>query len=491
MEQPAIVMEARNWPDTGSGGAFAGDPAGDRDQGAGPDLDGKPDIRPVQPGERIKALDVLRGFAILGILPINVQFFRHPASGEALRFDWHSLGTFEYAIEFARVTLVQGKFYALFSILFGLGFALQLGRIEQRGGRFALRFLWRMILLFGIGAAHAIVIWDGDILKSYALGGVILLLFFVIKRGLDRVIRKLSRGRWTRMGPISALILAILLIVLPMTGWAVAVHRSVQVRAAVAAGETLTESQEKEWKRIEKRDNYWVDPERKKERDEERTLYATGSYGEVVQHRASKLVADLLGGLPQLILFVSLFLLGAYLGRCNHIGRADELKRGFSRLLVIAAMIGVPTALAYAWFTATTPDVEVRDWRMWQSGLVMVVSQFALALAYIAMIVLLMGTRAARWLQHLAPVGRMALSNYVMASVLGTVVFYGHGFGAMSVAGVGGELLFMLGVVALQIPLSRLWLTHFRFGPLEWLWRSLSYLRLQPMRQVRGNPAPA
>ncbi len=439
-------------------------------------------IEPVGPNERIHTLDAVRGFALLGILPINVQFFMRP-SGDAFEIDWQNLSTLEYAIEFSRLAMVQGKLYALFSILFGIGFAIQLSRITRQGGIFPLRYLWRLVLLFAIGVAHAIVIWYGDILTTYAMGGVVLLVFFLFKRGADFLIRRLSRGRWHKLGPSSALVLAIAIIAVPMSIWAGISYQSTQLRAAVAAGETLTEKQKADWERLEKRRS----PEAKKEREEknaaERERYLTGSYAQLTQHRVERFSEGLLRMLPQLVMFTSLFLLGAYIGRRNFIGRAAELRSGFVKLLVVATAIGLPAALWFAWISATTTFETRSDWLLWQHNLAKTVSQYALALAYMAAIVLLMQRPIAKWLRHLAPVGRMAMTNYVLSSVLGTFFFYNYGLGMMTEVGPVGEMLFVLGASALLILFSHLWMKHFRFGPLEWLWRSASYLKLQPMRQ--------
>ena len=470
--------------DSGDSGPSNGEPDA-------PQPTGKARIAPVAPGERIQALDVIRGFAIFGILVINVLAFVRPVD-DSFRFDWDSLGSVDHAIAFVRTALVQGKFYTMFSILFGIGFAIQLRRIKDRGGLFAPRYLWRMVLLFAIGAAHEVLIWNGDILSLYAMCGVVLVVFLFIKRAVDFAVRKLSRGRWQKLGPVSILIAAAFYLVGPMTVWAVISHHSSQLRAKVAAGTELTEKQQERWDEIQKRESPEKKAERQEKSDTQRALISGGTYAEVVEHRFERLIETMPQRLPQLLLFTSLFLLGAYIGRRNFIGRAEELRKGFVKLLVCGLAIGLPAAIVFAWITATSTEDTRLGWLAYQHGLSGIISGYALSLAYMAAIVLLMQGKLARWLNYLAPVGRMALSNYILSSVLGTLFFYGYGLGMMKEFGPAGsplfEMIFVLGAFGLQVALSHLWLRHFRYGPLEWLWRSLSYLSWQPMRQTGQTP---
>ena len=147
---------------------------------------------PVCPGERIVTLDVLRGIALWGILFVNVSATTQPADWFGVA--WTEIGPLDYLTEVLKLFFVQGKFYTLFAFLFGLGFAVQLGRAEDKGQRFVWRFLWRMLLLWGIGFAHVIFLWDGDILNMYAVGGVLLLVFYGIKRLLDRLVQVGEQG---------------------------------------------------------------------------------------------------------------------------------------------------------------------------------------------------------------------------------------------------------------------------------------------------------
>jgi len=132
-----------------------------------PDLTSKPAIVPVQQAERVQIVDILRGFALFGILFVNMTIFSRPFQSMLMAADaaapWYDRAG-EWLIHF----LGEGKFYALFSMLFGLGLTLQMERIEARGGRFVPLYLRRLLVLLGIGLVHAFLIWRGDILIMYA-----------------------------------------------------------------------------------------------------------------------------------------------------------------------------------------------------------------------------------------------------------------------------------------------------------------------------------
>lgn len=136
----------------------------------------KSSINPVQQAERIQIVDILRGFALFGILFVNMPAFSQPF--QALLFPMSPAALwYDHAARWLIHFLGEGKFYTLFSLLFGLGFTLQMERIESRGGRFVLFYLRRLLVLLGIGIVHAFLIWAGDILILYALLGLLLLLF--------------------------------------------------------------------------------------------------------------------------------------------------------------------------------------------------------------------------------------------------------------------------------------------------------------------------
>ncbi len=444
-------------------------------------------IQPIPPEERIHTLDVLRGFALLGIMFVNVTAFVQPSAWFAVH--WEELGPVNYAVEVLKLFFTQGKFYTLFAFLFGLGFAVQLARAERVERGFAARFFWRIVLLWLIGIFHIVFLWDGDILNTYAVGGLILLLCYGAKRGVDRLVRRFSKGRREKSPRWLVPVMAGLLIFGPLAAFAGFVNHALNVQAAAEAGEVLSESDQGILKQIES----MSDPKRAVEREQEMAAametFANGSYIDTVSWRIEHLPSRTLSG-PFWFMIAGIFMLGAWFGRNDFIRRAGELRPQFRKLLVISLLVGVPLSALFVYVQMNRPELPALSWQHWLDFFAKTASGLAFMLVYVAAISLLMLTRARRWLEYLAPVGRMALSNYLLQSLLGTLVFYGYGLGFVGKLDSTEQLFYIALVFGGQIMLSRWWLARFRFGPAEWLWRSLTYFKRQPMR-VRGVEAEA
>lgn len=444
-------------------------------------------IEPVQPSERIHTLDVLRGFALFGILFVNVTALSQP--GDWFGVAWQELGPVNYAVEVFKLFFTQGKFYTLFAFLFGLGFAVQLTRAEQRGGRFAGRFFWRVTLLFVIGVLHIVFLWDGDILNTYAVGGVLLLMFFGMKRGIDRLLRRFSKGRREKAPRWIILMAAAILIFGPLTAFGLFVDHAMDVREAALAGEELSEFDQDVWEQVQKAD----DPERVSKHDERiasvNKTFAEGSYVDTVSYRMEQFGKRVLSG-PFWFMIAGIFMIGAYFGRNNFIGRAAELRSGFNKLMIISLLTGIPLSAWFVYVSIAGHGQSQISWWPWLNFFTKTASGLAFALFYVAAVTLLMQTRARGWLEYLAPVGRTALSNYLLQSLIGTTVFYGYGFGLTGKLDALAQVGYIVVLFAFQMWLSKWWLARFRFGPVEWLWRSLTYFKRQPMRLSNRNGAP-
>jgi uncharacterized protein len=453
------------------------------------DTEVKERARPLFAKERVLTLDVLRGFALFGIMFINVYGFFHPDPRGWFDVSWSSVGSAEYGYEVFKVFFVQGKFYTLFSFLFGLGFAVQLASAERRGGNFTLRFLWRMVILWLIGTVHLIFIWDGDILHYYASAGIMLLGFFAIKRlVLDKLVNRFSKTR-DKAPRWFMLVCAALIIFGPQISFGRVVYQQAQIIKAHDAGQTLTQQEQS----IIDRDLRYRSPLRadqhQKAMDKTLAVFTDGSYVDTVNHRIEHSSKRLLPGMFWFTLS-GIFLLGAYFGRNEFIERAVQLRSGFIKLAIAGLVIGVPTGLLFVYgYTAKPADGGI-FW-LWLTFISKTSSALSFALMYVAIITLLMLGPAKRWLIHLAPVGRMALSNYLIQSIVGTFVFYGFGLGLMNNISVLLQVGYVVVLFALQMVFSRWWLDRFRFGLVEWLWRSLTYLKLQPLRIKPSTPEMA
>ncbi|HEX7047709.1 MAG TPA: DUF418 domain-containing protein [Gammaproteobacteria bacterium] len=428
---------------------------------------------PVTAAERIVSLDVLRGFALLGILLVNIAFFAHPVSDA---FNHAGEGGVNGAIAWLTAFFAQGKFYPLFSLLFGLGFAVQLERARRRGGSFVPAYLRRLLVLLAIGVLHGVFIWAGDILTMYAVLGFLLLLL------------GLGRPGWLLGFSITAFVLQLLIAV--GAGFAmqtvtmcepVLEATSPEQTAALdpaivqaCSAEGMAQMQagfaETEAEMLALREAAW-------------TGYTTGSYSEVTAVRAQEfgMMISNMGFLGLQVL--AMFLFGGWLGKREIFSKPHEHKRFLRIVVVLAIFIGAPLS---AWFANISMQIDPANMLdpafMWA----FVVNLFAgplLALGYAGTFMLAMQTRASRGLRVLAPVGRMALTNYLAQSVICTLIFYSYGFGLM--AAEPGPLA-MLGIVAavfvVEVFWSHWWLNRFAFGPMEWVWRALTYFHRPRMR---------
>ena len=392
---------------------------------------------PTSEKQRFAILDVLRGLALMGIALANFPEF-------AL---WTFLGSDEQAamptasidqtVRYVQYLLVDGKFYTVFSILFGIGFSLILAHHGRR------LFLRRMTILVVIGFLHLMFIWSGDILLLYAIGGLLLTLFV-----------KLTDRR--------LLAIAVSLIVIPVMLDALTEFAGIDFAGpfyekwwAVAAANGITEQNFATW------------------------LRDADSYGEVfafLQQGACERMWEFVEGhrLPKVL---GLFIMGYLIGKHRLYARLQELP--LRRILLLSLSIALPTSLLYAW-SATTGH----PWGLTAHAALYAVSVIPMALFYVATICLLYRRRpsVAVWSWIAAP-GRMALSCYIGQSLIGTFLFYGIGMGFGLSLGLVYVELAALTVFALQIVLCRCWLRYFRFGPLEWLWRLATYGHYFPIKR--------
>lgn len=417
-----------------------------------PDLVSKPAIAPVQQMERIQIVDILRGFALFGILLVNMVIFSRPIQSIILPAD-SSMLWYDRAAEWFIHFFGEGKFYALFSLLFGLGLTLLMDRIEARGVKFVPLYMRRLLVLLGIGVVHAFLIWVGDILIIYALIGFLLILFRKAK-------------------PRTLLIWAIILLSLPHLF-------TLGATALVELGRSFPEGAEQinqTFAQVEA--NYAADVERGYR------VYSSGTFAEITDQR----VYDYLSmGLTSLFVLgfnvLAMFLIGVYFGKQQIFQNLEANRPLFRKLLTWGLLIGIPGNAIYA--TLIMPISRVASsWTLALATISQGIGAPMLCLAYVSAFALLAGTPTwGKRLSVLAPVGQMALTNYLTQSIVCTLIFYGYGLGLFGKMGTALGIGLTIVIYLLQIPISHWWMKRFKYGPAEWLWRSLTYLKLQPMRR--------
>jgi uncharacterized protein len=397
---------------------------------------------PVSAGERLPTLDVLRGMALLGVLIANVWFW---FSGLYLRIA-------EFRPELRRLTpdsaayhliaiVVSGRAMAVFSFLFGVGLAVQALRADARGGDVTPLYRRRMAVLLAIGVMHGVLLWYGDILTAYALLGFVLLLF---RNRSDRTLLA-----WA----------AALLVVLPIafTVWTTLASHPAAPAAGAAAADAA-------------RHAAIVDALRSARPDR------------VIPENLRWIRRSYFGPIALAIFPPALgcFLLGLWAGRRRVFERVPENAAAFRRTAAWGLGVGLAAGIAYQ----AVRTLLGADPRLWVQPLLSVLHVLAvvpLAAGYVSATVLLQQRPAwSRRLAVFAPVGRMALTNYLSQTVICLVIFYGGGL--VGRVGVAAALAISLAVFAVQAAWSPWWLARFHFGPVEWVWRSLTYGRRQPMR---------
>ncbi|MCJ0825201.1 DUF418 domain-containing protein [Luteimonas sp. 50] len=477
-------------------------------------------LAPVAAGERIVALDVVRGFALLGIFLMNVEFFNRPIADLDAGLPLAVAPGLDYWAGWFVHVFVRGKFWTMFSLLFGMGFAVMLTRAERAGAAFTAPYLRRTLALGVIGALHFVFLWAGDILFSYALGALLLMVVFnarpQVLLSLAAACAVLATGsalgsklvhapmpwqlfvaiggpllmlgtvaavlrRWPLAGMRNAGLALYLLPFLAMaTAGAVMVMHPPQARLQAAEQASVTPAHRAELAKAEqeRRENLRRHAARVAE---ETRVMRDGSYGEAVALRARGFGGQAAQDAAFAVIVIGMFLLGAWFVRSGVMLDPAAHLPLFRRLAWIGIPLGVGASLVAA--AIATHHVRGQNDGAFQlaTGLAML-GNLPASLGYIAAVVLAFHGRCRRIVAMLAPAGRMALTNYLLQSLVGTLFFYGYGLGHWGM-GRAGQLLFVCIVFAVQVLLSHWWLLRYRYGPMEWLWRGFTYLRWPPLRQ--------
>jgi len=379
---------------------------------------------PLSPSERIDAIDVLRGVALFGVLAINIVTEFRVSIFEQFMPTARTASPLDHAVEVFLLLAIELKALALFSFLFGVGLAIQFERLAGDARRVTL-LVRRLTVLLAIGLGHLFLIWNGDILTEYALAGFIALPFLLGPRWL------LAAG---------ALLFLALYLIMPLLPQVVSWPTATWMADHIA---------------------------------EARNVYGAGNFWDVLAFRIREVPSIFPLHVFVFPRTVALFLFGALAWRTGILHPSAAYGRLPSILAVVGVLVGGGLTVA----------VEGAALGPFEGGRLPVERLAAVVLAsgYGAAVIGLMRLWPG-FLLWAAPLGRMAFTNYLAQSVIFGWIFYGYGLGLFGRLGASAALAIGIGVYVAQVMVSAWWLRHYRFGPVEWVWRTLMYGQRQNMR---------
>jgi uncharacterized protein len=398
---------------------------------------------------RIEFIDMLRGFTLLGIILVHMveQYYAGPWP-EKLGNPMSNSIADGIVTAFVGIFII-GKFYMIFSFLFGLSFYIQFSKSDSEKN-FLLRFTWRLVVLFVVGFIHHLH-YRGDILTIYALLG----LFLIVLHRLPNRYLLWAAG--------------LLILNVPLVIW-----RLVELFTGASLGNPFTNL----------------------DQDELMTYHnavKSGSYADILNANlhsfAGKMEFQLWSG--RIFITLGLFLLGIYAGRKNFFRDLNEkipLLKSFRRYAWIILGLLILSGGLIAGVSALFKFEISSGVQMLLGGAMYDIFNASLATIYVVWISLWLQKEKWRKRLHiLYPVGRMGLTTYLMQTVFGTIIFFSYGLALLG--DIGGLVSFVLAVVlfVVQIVFANYWFRYFSFGPVEWVWRSLTYLKIQPIKPVQDR----
>lgn len=564
-------------------------------------------LAPIAAAQRIESLDVVRGFALLGIFLMNIEWFNRPFAtfGEGMPRD---LSGVNWLASWFVAYFVQGKFWTIFSLLFGMGFAVMLVRAEQAGREFKQVYLRRVLALAVFGAAHFIFLWDGDILFSYAVAALLLMvvlygkpkplllaiavlvglgfipdmdrffgvaggvavagllglylrnekrvtlrgyslpIFSLVLLGLGAVLCLAAAVFWLLpdgptepRGPLSVfgpLVLAAgwlswkyfdpadkrslrlgaslyLFFAIAMTLGSLLQHfapdplaayapgaqasalaaaaspvaAAASPVAAVAPSPPTSAAADGQKPKKTKAERYAErEAERAKrlaegraEKANEVRIFTTGHYWEAVMYRAGRFPEKAAGDFGFAVVLIGMFLLGIGLVRSGVMENARDHLPLFRKLAVWGLPIGIAIGLAGSLITMShVPGDRTDGWGIARA--LTMLGNLPACLGYVGLVVVMLHSKSVfSRIGVLAPMGRMALTNYLMQSLICAIYFHGYALGHWGMPR-AQQVVFVVAIYAAQVAFSHWWLSKFRYGPMEWFWRGYTYRQVPKFR---------
>jgi uncharacterized protein len=408
---------------------------------------------PLKKSDRIELIDALRGFALFGILMVNMPLMYEPMLQIILGAEPDASVTRIIAESFVKF-FFEGKFYVIFSLLFGFGFFIILNKSRDNTISALPIYRRRLFFLFLFGVAHISLLWAGDILLFYSLFGFVLILF---RKSPDKKIIKWA----VTLALIPTILISLLTLAVTLGSQIpeVKVEIDVQFQNSVAAMKDLVEKATQ--------------------------VYSNGSFREIVSMRINEYLTLLGGSLMSFSpVVLAMFLVGFLTARMgiitNYMNHLNLFRKIFWWGLGVGVVTNILYTISYRYALLMVPD----GWSLLVSSM-HTFGGISLGLCYVSgFTILFINGKAGFLAKFLVPVGRMALTNYLLQSIITALLFHSYGFALF------GKIEFWQGIVltaiifVMQILFSRWWLNHFPFGPFEWLWRSLTYFKLLPIKKT-------
>ena len=390
---------------------------------------------PVQAQERIAVLDIIRGVALLGILLVHMPaWFGTPAMYlDALGINlWTNV--WDTTVQSFLGIFALGKFYTMFAFLFGLGFVIFFERAKARATKPKLLFFKRLSILLIIGLLHGFFIWHGDVLVLYALFGFLLPVFFNRK------------PKTLIIWGIVFLSIFLLIVAAALTMQLMPEAMQNEMIGSIKSG--LANS-------------FYA--------------YREGNFAAIMAQRSTDVLMMYSNLIPIFFMYFPLFLLGVYVAQKGIFQNIEANLPFIKKAWLWGLLIGLPMSIIAYWASYHADHIIFNVFTLLQFA-AGIFGNTGLSIFYMASIVLLF--QSTKWILRLKPfgyVGRMALSNYLLQSIIGTMIFYSYGLGLYGqIAPALGFVLAIL-IFIIQIIISKWWLSRYQFGPMEWVWRSLTY----------------
>ena len=392
--------------------------------------------KPIGPKERIEILDIIRGVALLGVLIANMLAFKAPMFNYTPPLSSIVATTDSLAAWFIKL-FVEGKFYTIFSFLFGLGFYIFMERAAEKTEDITFLFRRRLLILLCIGLVHLVLLWTGDVLLTYALAG------FILVKKWKMELPKLKKSI------IAYLILAtfILGIIYLLNGLFL---KGVDY-------------------------NYYIQ-DKLYQREMIISFFQKASFFELLKYRLSReVISALINNLFVIPNVMALFLMGLYVGK-------SQIHKNLYQHILIIKKVWRLTLLFGSCLTVILfllMKLEETSNLIAILALKEIIKYYAgiiVCFFYITSMILIGGNqRGLKLIKPFAYVGRMALTNYLLQTITCVILFYGYGFGYFGSVGYGKGFIISIAIFIMQIIFSRMWLSNYTYGPMEWLWRRLTY----------------